>query len=105
MGIGMTVIIFSNIEYEKYKFKIERVFVNPCIEFCKEKDSFFVKINKVYYQLARYDDYIIDFYSEWKSFVLKRISTTDNSKLYEILSLSVESGSVPLNSFISDEEQ
>lgn len=36
----MTVIVFSNIEYEKYKLKIEHIFINPCIEFCKEKDGF-----------------------------------------------------------------
>ena len=47
----MTVIVFSDIKLKNGRLKVEKVFVNPSLEFFKENNKFILKINKTYYPL------------------------------------------------------
>lgn len=100
----MTVIVFSDIKLKNGRRKVEKVFVNPSLEFFKENNKFILKINKIYYplqfSLQEGKQAIFDFYADWTSFSLKRVNTNDNSRLYEIHYLTMDNGIVSSNDFI-----
>ena len=100
----MTVIVFSDIKLKNGRLKVEKVFVNPSLEFFKENNKFILKINKIYYplQFSLQEDKqgIFDFYADWMLFSLKRVTTTDNSRLYETYRLTMDNGIISPNEFI-----
>lgn len=100
----MVVVVFSDIELEDGRFKVEKAFVNPSLEFFIKDDKFIIKINKTYYPLQissqEGKQAIFDFYRDWKSFSLKRVFTTDNSRLYEVHYLTMDNGVISANEFI-----
>ena len=91
-------------ELEDGRFKVEKAFVNPSLEFFIKDDKFIIKINKTYYPLQissqEGEQTIFDFYRDWKSFSLKRVFTTDNSRLYEVHYLTMDNGVISANEFI-----
>lgn len=101
----MTVVVFSNNESENGRLKVEKVFVSPSLEFFMEDDKFIIKINKTYYPLQvsskKGEQTIFDFYKDWNSFSLKRITTTDNSRLYEVYYFTKDDCVISANEFIS----
>ena len=84
----MTVVVFSDSESKNGRPKVEKAFVNPSLEFFMEDDKFIIKINKTY------------FYKDWISFSLKRITTTDNSRLYEVYYFTKDDCVISANEFI-----
>jgi hypothetical protein len=95
----MVVIVFSDIELENGRLKVEKAFVNPSLEFFIKDDKFIIKINRTYYPL-QVSSHIFDFYKDWKSFSLKRITTTDNSRLYEVGYFTMDNAVISANEFI-----
>ena len=104
----MTIVVFSDIELEDGRLKVEKAFVNPSLEFFMKDDKFIIKINKTYYPLqVSFQDgeqTIFDFYKDWASFSLKRIATTDNSRLYEVHYFTIDNGVISANEFVSTGE-
>lgn len=100
----MTVVVFSDNESENGRPKVEKAFVNPSLEFFMEDDKFILKINKTYYPLQvsskEGEQTIFDFYKDWNSFSLKRITTTDNSRLYEVYYFTKDDCVISANEFI-----
>ena len=100
----MTVVVFSDTELEDGRFKVEKAFVNPSLEFFMEDDKFIIRINKTYYPLQvsfkENEETIFDFYKDWNSFSLKRITTTDNSRLYEVHKFTMDNCIIAANEFI-----
>lgn len=100
----MVVIVFSDIELENGRLKVEKAFVNPSLEFFIKDDKFIIKINKTYYPLQvssqEGEQAVFDFYKDWKSFSLKRIATTDNSRLYEVGYFTMDNAVISANEFI-----
>lgn len=95
----MTVVVFSDTKLEDGRFKVEKAFVNPSLEFFMENDKFIIKINRTYYPLQA-SLAIFDFYKDWSSFSLKRITTTDNSRLYEVHKFTMDNCVIAANEFI-----